>query len=157
MYDTFELGPHLNMTAQDFLLPDYNQQRHSLEGLMGGNGVLLGFIGDIWRPTSVRRILWLQRHVSKFALLGTPIALLVRDQPHTLFGFQMSSPLPVPFPLLADTDGSVHRAYSMETMPGLLLIDHRCVIRHKWLMTDDEIWPKMAELVETAQTLQAFA
>jgi len=154
MYETMELGPILGSRATDFSLPDHTQAPHSLSDLMGTNGLMLGFIGDIWQAASVRRILWLQRHVAKFSQIGTPIALLVRDHAHTLYGFRMSSPLPVPFPLLADVDGKVHRAYSMDRYPGLVLIDHNGVLRHKWLMPEDNVWPKMPELVEAAQTLQ---
>ncbi|HRL13185.1 MAG TPA: redoxin domain-containing protein [Aggregatilineales bacterium] len=155
MFETFELGPILHTPASSFTLPDHTQSTFSLDELMGPNGVMLGFIGDIWQAASVRRILWLQRHVSKFAQMGTPIALLVRDHAHTLYGFRMSSPLPVPFPLLADVDGKVHRAYSMDRHPGLLLIDQQRMLRYKWLMPEDNIWPKMPELVEAVQALQA--
>ncbi len=154
MYETIELGPILGSRAVDFTLPDHTQTPHSLSDLMGRNGLMLGFIGDIWQAASVRRILWLQRHVAKFSQIGTPIALLVRDHAHTLYGFRMSSPLPVPFPLLADVDGKVHRAYRMDRHPGLVLIDRNGILRYKWLMPEDNIWPKMPELVEAAQTLQ---
>lgn len=157
MYDTLELGPVLNTTAPEFTLSDHTQQPHILSDLMGQNGLLLGFIGDIWQPASVRRILWLQRHVHKFSLMGTPVALMVRDYAHTLYGFQMSSPLPVPFPLLADVDGGVHELYRMARHPGLLLIDYKGIIRAKWLMPDDNVWPRVPELVQAVQQLQATA
>lgn len=155
MYETFELGPTLFTKAQDFSLPDHTQKIYTLGELAGETGIMLGFIGDIWQAASVRRILWLQRHVGRFAQMGTPIALLVRDHSHTLYGFRMSSPLPVPFPLLADADGRVHRSYSMDRHPGMILIDRERVIRYKWLMPEDNVWPKMPELIEAVQTLQA--
>ena len=154
MYGTMELGPVINTKVYNFKLNNYKGTVHTLDSLMGGNGVLLGFIGDIWKPTSVRRILYLQRHVSKFALMGTPIALLVRDHASTLYGFQISSPLPVPFPLLADEDGSVHLKYGMDRHPGLLLIDNAYMLRQKWLMPDERVWPRMSELVKAVQQLQ---
>lgn len=156
-YPTMELGPLLGMQVSDFRLLDHCEQPHSLTDLMGSNGVMLGFVGDIWQPTSVRRILWLQRHVHKFAMMGTPVALLIRDHPTTLFGFHTSSPLPVPFPLLADTDGSVHRAYQMDRHPGLLLVDHGKLLRQKWLMPDDRVWPKINELTHAVQDIQPYA
>ncbi len=154
-YDTFELGPQLNTPAPDFKLPDHNQKPQTLADVLGEQGMLLGFIGDIWQPASVRRILWLQRHVAKLALMGAPVALMVRDHPHTLYGFRVSSPLPVPFPLLADVDGAVHVQYRMDRYPGLILLDHKPLIRQKWLMPEDNIWPKMQEIVEAVQALQA--
>lgn len=140
----------------NFTLHDYKNRTYRLETLMGDYGLMLGFVGDIWKPTSVRRILWLQRHVSKFSLMGSPIALLVREEAHTLYGFQVSSPLPVPFPLLADEDGTVHTAYGMDTHPGLLLIDRDYKLRKYWQMPDDRVWPRMTELVQAVQYLQAF-
>jgi len=144
---TLELGPPLKTKAPDFSLVNHEEKSHSLDDLMGEKGVLLGFIGDIWQPTSVRRILWLQRHVQKFANLGTPVALLIRDHPFVLFGFHSSSPLPVPFPMLSDADGEVHRAFGMDRYPGLLLLDEQRVLQQKWLVPDDRVWPKLNELI----------
>lgn len=143
----------VNTPAPAFCLPDHQKQPHTLKSLAGRSGLLLGFIGDVWRPTSVRRILWLKRHAQKFAALGTPVALLVCDQPHTLFGFQMSSELPVPFPVLADPDGSVHTQYAMHCQPGLALIDRGLIVREAWLVNEDRVWPKMTELVQSIQTM----
>lgn len=154
MYETAELGPLINFSVPGFSLLDHKQVSHSLDDLMGYTGVMLGFIGDIWQPASVRRILWLQRQVHKFSLLGAPIALIIRDHPHTLYGFHMSSPLPVPFPLLADPDGKIHQAYQMDRHPGLLLIDRQHILRDKWLMPDDRVWPKVQELAQSIQELQ---
>jgi peroxiredoxin len=152
--DTFEQGPIVNSAAVDFTLPDHNRVSHSLDDLIGQYGMMLGFIGDIWQPASVRRILWLQRHVGKFALMGTPVALMVRDHANTLYGFHTSSPLPVPFPLLADVDGSVHQLYRMNKNAGLVLIDRHRVIRYKWLMSPDYVWPKLNDLVQAVQLMQ---
>jgi peroxiredoxin len=153
-YETAELGPVVGTRAPAFTLLDHKRQIHMLDDLMGESGVVLGFIGDLWRPASVRRILWLQRHVNKFAVMGTPVALLVRDHPHILNGFHSSSPLPVPFPLLADSDGKIHRAYAMDHNPGMLLIDRRHVMRQKWLLPEDRVWPRMQELVQAIQVVQ---
>lgn len=156
-YDTMELGPLLNFQVPDFSLPDHENNPHNLSKLMGTTGLLMGFIGDIWQPVSVRRILWLQRQVSKLNLMGVPITLLVRDHPHTLYGFRMSSPLPVPFPLLADADGQIHRAYNLDRYPGLLLLDREGILRDKWLMPDDRVWPKINEIVQAVHHLPVYA
>lgn len=154
MYETFELGPMIDQYVPNFSLCDHEHVYYSLDELMGQNGMLLGFIGDIWHPISVRRVLWLQRHVQKFAVMGTPVALLIRDYPHTLYGFHMSSPLPVPFPLLADSDGHIHKQYCMDRHPGLLLIDREHRLREKWLMPDDRVWPKLQELSNAVHDMQ---
>ncbi|HEX2622066.1 MAG TPA: redoxin domain-containing protein [Phototrophicaceae bacterium] len=154
VFDAFEQGPVINKQAHDFRLSDHSRQVYGLTELIGTHGLLLGFIGDIWQPTSVRRILWLQRHVGKFALMGTPIALLVRDHVQTLHGFHTSSPLPVPFPLLADADGYVHRTYQMEYQAGLVLLDKQRIVRQKWSMTPDFVWPRLNDLLAAVQMLQ---
>jgi peroxiredoxin len=154
LLETVEMGSIPETRAQPFTLPDHNQDPRSLNDLIGRSGVLLGFIGDIWQPASVRRILWLQRQAHKFAMMGTPIAVIVRDYPHTLRGFHLSSPLPVPFPLLADVDGAVHRAYGLDRYPGLLLIDRNLLLCHKWIMPDDRVWPKVTELTGAVEQVQ---
>jgi peroxiredoxin len=156
-YETLELGPLINYSIPRFILSDDEGHQRNLDDLMGPGGLFLGFIGDMWQPTSVRRILWLQRHIPRLTSLGTPVALFVRDHFQTLRGFRMCSPLPVPFPLLADTDGVVHRDYGLDRYPGLLLIDRQGILRHKWLMPDDRVWPNVNELAQAAQSLAAFA
>ena len=149
-------GPLINSKVPSFELPNYKGTYYTLSNLHGDSGLLLGFIGDIWNPTSIRRVLWLQRHVNKFALLGMPIALLVQEPPSTLYGFQMSSPLPVSFPIIADEDGDVHMAYDMADTPGLLLIDRGHILRDKWMMSVERAWPRMNELVKAVQHVQAY-
>lgn len=151
--ETMELGPIVNSNVPTFSLLDHREKARSLDELMGMKGIMLGFIGDIWKPASVRRILWLQRHVQKFALMGAPVALVIQDFPYILDGFQASSPLPVPFPLLSDPDGSIHKAYRMDRHPGLLLVDRNHLLREKWLMPDDRVWPKIHELADSIQSL----
>ncbi len=151
--ETMELGPILNTNVPNFTLLDHKEKAQTLDDLMGLKGILLGFIGDIWKPASVRRILWLQRHVQKFALLGAPSVLVIQDYPFILDGFHASSPMPVPFPLLSDPDGSIHRAFRMDRHPGLLLVDKNHILRKKWLMPDERVWPKVHELAEGIQVL----
>lgn len=146
-------GLSLHSPAPDFVLPDHQKTPHSLRDVRGDNGLLLGFIGDVWQPTSVRRILWLKRHAMKFAALGTPVALLVCDQPHALFGFQMSSEMPVPFPVLADPDGHIHTLYHMDCQPGLALLDRGLLVQRTWMVNEDRVWPKMPELIHAIQDL----
>ncbi len=153
MYHTLELGPYLNTAAPDFLLYNHENRKSALGDLMGERGLLLGFTGDIWHPTSVRRILWLQRHAAKFARMGVSSALLICDQPHMLYGFYLSSITPLSFPLLADVDRRVHCNFSMERFSGLVLIDDNRVIRDKWLVPDERVWPRESELLQSFQVL----
>ncbi|MBI5668783.1 MAG: redoxin domain-containing protein [Chloroflexi bacterium] len=153
MLNTLELGPHLNTAAPNFCVGDHNQTSRKLDDLMGPKGLVLGFLVDIWLSASVRRIIWLQRHASTFIRAGYNVALVVCDQPHMLYGYYISSPTPLEFPLLADVRGDVHRLYRMAHHPGLVLLDHQRVIRHKWLMPDERVWPKIQEMLDVMNRL----
>lgn len=153
VYDAFETGPAINTPAPDFKLPDHNRAPHTLASLMGNQGLLLGFMADVWQPSSVRRILWMQRHVASFAMLDVSLALVTTDQVHMLYGFHNTTPLPIPFALLADDKGDVHRAYQMMSQTGLLLIDRKQVVRQKWLMTPEMVWTRLNEIHAAIQLL----
>lgn len=148
---TAEFGPVLRQLAPDFTLRNHANQVDRMANLTGERGLLLAFIGDIWNAVNVRRILWLQRHAHQIQLTGFNLALVARDQPHTLYGFYISSAMPPEFPLLSDVDGTVHRQFNMGKYPGMVLFDHQRVIQHKWLMPDDRVWPRIQELIDTLE------
>jgi peroxiredoxin len=153
MFNTVEMGPRLNTPALGFALYNHENRISHLDELVGPRGLLLGFTGDIWQPASVRRILWFQRHYPRFLRLGVDVSLLICDKPHMLYGFYMSSVIPVGFPLLADVDRAVHRQFSMERYSGLVLLDRDGVIRDKWLVPDERVWPKEQELLQSFNLL----
>jgi peroxiredoxin len=153
MMQTFELGPQLNLEAPNFTIPNHAQEPQRMSDLIGRNGLILGFIGDIWQSASIRRIIWLQRHAHTFIRTGHNVALLISDQPHMLYGFYVSSPTPPEFPLLADVDGSIHRLFNMTRYPGMVLVDKTRVVRHKWLMPDERVWPKIQEISEVLEAM----
>lgn len=144
--ETVELGPAVHHRVQDFRLSNARKEWLSLDDVMGERGVLIGFIGNIWHEASVRRILWMQHYLHKFTALGTPATLLLQEHLSTLRGFEISSPLPISFPMLADENGDVHKAYSMDRHPGLLLVDRDYILRQKWLMPVQRVWPKPREI-----------
>ena len=154
MFNTRELGPHLKSLAPNFSLLNHEHRESTMRGLLGEKGLLLGFTGDIWQPASVRRILWLQRHSSRFARGGINVAMLICDKPHMLYGFYMSSVMPLEFPLLADDERKVHNQFSMERHAGLILIDYNGFIRDKWLVPDERVWPNVQELLDAFQKLK---
>lgn len=153
MFNTLELGPQLKSVAPNFSLFNHENRESTLHGIMGAKGLLLGFTGDIWQPASVRRILWLQRHSSRFVRDGINVALLICDKPHMLYGFYMSSVMPLEFPLLADDKRSVHTQFRMERYAGLVLINSHGLICDKWLVPDERIWPNAQELIDSFQQL----
>lgn len=134
----------------DFALPDHTRATRSLASLTGAEGLLLGFIGEIWKPANVTRILNMQRHAPRFAELGVPVALVVSDRVGALANFMLSSPLPVTFPLLADPDKAVQTDFRMLETTGLLLIDHGHVLRYKWLNSGDTLWPSLNDVLNAA-------
>lgn len=153
MIATMEMGPRLETRAPDFCVLNHNSQVVTLEDLQGERGLVLGFTGDIWQPASVRRILWLQRHQPQFAKQGVNLALLICDKPHMLYGFSMSSVVPLDFPLLADMDRQVHTLYQMNRFAGLVIIDREGIMRDKWIMPDERVWPKAPELIGALELL----
>jgi len=153
MHNTVVIGPFLNMPAPGFTIRDHQHHSQTLGDVMGKHGLLLGFIGDVWQPASVRRILWLQRHAGAFMRSGVNLALLICDQPHMLYGFRVSSPIPLEFPLLADVNHEVHKLYNMDLLSGLVLIDSDRMVRAKWLVPDERVWPQIGELLDAVQSI----
>lgn len=153
LVQTQELGPTLLKPAPDFQILDHEKYPHTLADLVGDKGLLLGFVGDIWQPASMRRILWLQRHAHSFIQRGVNVALLIRDDIYTVYGFYISSPTPPDFPLLSDNRGEVHSLFNMTHHPGLVLLDSQHIIQEKWLMPDERVWPKIAELLHELEAL----
>jgi peroxiredoxin len=151
---TREFGPPLGITAPEFVARDHAGKPHHLDDLMGEKGLILGFIGDIWHEASVQRILWLARHAHSFIHQGFKVALVSGDQPHMLYGFFISSPIPPQFPLLTDVNGAIHQQFNMNAQAGLVLLDHNRVIRHKWLVPDERVWPNIHEVQEVLADLQ---
>lgn len=139
--------------AADFSLPDHKNAAHNLSKVMGKNGVMLGFLGDIWRPITLQRILGIQRYATRLAREGWGTALILKDQARTLANFHLSSPLPIGFPLLADTDGRTHEAYIMSSNVGLMLIDRAGMVRCKWYLSEPTILPALPEIQTIIATL----
>jgi peroxiredoxin len=147
----------LGSPAPHFTLRDHSRAARTLTDLCGERGVVLGFTGDIWRPASVRRIIWLQRHAAMLQRTGFQVALLIQDEPHMVYGFYASSPTPPPFPMLADAERAVHRLFGMEEEAGMVIIDHEFIMRHRWLLTADRIWPRLPEILEALEMVGAGA
>ncbi len=153
MIVTMEMGPRLETRAPDFCVLNHESRVMTLEDLQGERGLMLGFTGDIWQPASVRRILWLQRYQPQFARHGVNLALVICDKPHMLYGFSMSSVVPLEFPLLADMDRHIHSLYQMNRYAGLVIVDREGIMRDKWIMPDERVWPKAPELIAAMELL----
>ena len=133
---TREMPRFFNMERMtpDFSIYDHAGKPQTLSNMLGGNGVVIGFIGDIWNPVNIQRIIWLQKHAHSIHRSGYKLALVTRDQPQMLYGYYVSSLTPPPFPLLADVDGAIHSLFDMMGRSGMVVLDRTKVARHKWEM-----------------------
>lgn len=118
----FELRNHQNMT-------------HSLDEIMGKQGVLLSFSGDAWQVNSVRYALWLQRQNFKLAMNGIHCAMIVPNQTYNLTALYLSIPNAIPFPVLADPIFSVYKDVAMKQAGYVLLNQHRHILG-RWYVDD---------------------
>ncbi|MAS36381.1 MAG: hypothetical protein CL610_20415 [Anaerolineaceae bacterium] len=153
MISTKELGPRLGTPAANFCVLNHENHVTTLDDLMGERGLVLGFTSDIWEPASIRRVLWFQRHDVQFARMNVKLALVVCNEPHTLYGYSVASVEPVNFPLLADVRRDIHGAFNMEGYAGLVVIDRSYTMRDKWIMPAERVWPKPGELIQTLEAL----
>ena len=130
----------------DFSINDHAGKPQTLVNMMGMNGVVLGFIGEIWNPVNIQRIIWLQKHAHSIHRSGYKLALVTRDPSQMLYGYYVSSLTPPPFPLLADVDGEIHGLFDMMGRSGMVVLDRLKVARHKWEMPADRIWPRLTDI-----------
>ncbi len=144
--ETSELGPTIGTTAPDVCLQDHERYDRSLHSLIHGRGLLVGFITDIWVPASIRRILFMQKYQRKFYDEDISLALIIGDQPHTLYSFHLSSEIRVSVPMLADPGHAAHQLFQMRHA-GLVLIDDEATIRAKWLIPDERVWMKPRQML----------
>lgn len=137
---------HLESSMPEFHVRDHAGKYQSLSHMMGSNGLVIGFLGEIWNPINIQRIIWLQKHVHSIHRSGYKVALITRDQPQILYGYYVSSLTPPPFPLLADESGEVHGLFDMVGRAGMVVLDPLKIARHKWEVPADRIWPRLVEI-----------
>lgn len=137
---------HLERSTPEFSVRDHAGKTQTLSHMMGVNGLVIGFVGEIWNPVNIQRIIWLQKHVHSIHRSGYKVALVTRDQPHILYGYYISSLTPPPFPLLADETGDVHALFEMQGRAGMVVLDPLKIARHKWEVPADRIWPRLIEI-----------
>lgn len=147
-HTTREMPRFMNLESitPDFSIEDHAGKPQTLSTMMGMNGVILAFIGDIWNPVNIQRIIWLQKHARSIHRSGYNVALITRDQPQMLYGYYVSCLTPPPFPLLADVEGDIHSLFDMAGRSGMVVIDPMKVARHKWEVPADRIWPRLTEI-----------
>lgn len=147
-HETREMPLFINFEhmTPDFSILDHAGKEQTLSSMMGENGVVLGFVGSIWNPVNIQRIMWLQKHAYSFHRSGHKLALIAQDDPNALYGYYISSLTPPPFPMLSDLDGSIHALFDMQGRAGLVVVDASQVARHKWEMPADRVWPRLTDI-----------
>lgn len=159
MYTTITLNHPfpIGQTAPNFRLSDHTHTARTLDEMLGSSGILLAFVGDLWQPENVHRLLGLQGVAPKVACLGSPIVAIVNSSVNTLSNFMLSSPLPIPFPLLSDPTGEVHKAYGAAGAPALVLLDSNRIQRVRWSLTSGQMLPPVDDIVDAATQLKETA
>ncbi len=130
----------------DFCITNHEGKELNLSSMMGENGLVLGFVGDIWNPVNIQRIMWLQKHAHSFHRSGHNLALIAQDDTNALYGYYVSSLTPPPFPMLSDLDGTIHHMFDMDGRAGMIVVDSSQIARHKWEMPADRIWPRLTDI-----------
>lgn len=100
--------PSVGSKAPDFQLPDHTGKTVSLSQLAGKNVVLYFYPKDN-TPGCTREACSFQENLGALEERGAVVLGVSRDSPKTHAGFKTKYGLA--FPLLADQDGSVHKAY----------------------------------------------
>jgi peroxiredoxin len=145
-------GLPIHSTAPNFHLVMPNYQPYTCDSLMGGRGLLLTFLQGIWEPSNIRRILHLLRNQPKFEGEGIHSAIILAEEPQTLYNFYVSSPTTITVPLLADPEQVVHTNYGITTA-SLVLIDTQKQVRAQWFAPGEMVFPKARDLVAAMQSL----
>jgi peroxiredoxin len=152
-YPTTEAQNLPEQMAPAFQIRDHAGRMHHSDDLLGEHGLLIGFVGDIWKAANIRRIIWLQKNSRSIMRNGAKLALIARDEPHVLYGYHISSLTPLDFPLFSDLDGRVHRLFNLSRFAGMVAIDPHGMIRQTWIVPDERVWPRISDIT---QTLESF-
>jgi peroxiredoxin len=122
----------LGELVPDFSLPSSADKSIRLHDLLHSGRVLLGFADDIWSVNSVRRVLWLQRHMLKLATSNIWVIYVTPNDAQDLQAFERSIPRELPFAIVSDADGSVGAQYGFLKSLGFLLIGRDGRLKRVW-------------------------
>lgn len=140
------MATQIGQPAPPIDLPDQHGQRWRLQDQRGKVVVLLFYPGDD-TPVCTKQLCSVRDNWSRYQALGAEVVGLNTDavEKHEKFAARHELPLR----LLADTEGSVVRAYDMKhllgTKRGVVVIDRDGVIRYRRTVlpifrpTDDEV------------------
>ncbi|MEO0564955.1 MAG: redoxin domain-containing protein [Chloroflexota bacterium] len=92
------------------LIADDQSQIH-LTDLKNENGTLLIFVYGTYCPTCLHTYMRLAEDRKQFESSGVNIAVISLDKWHQSNVFKLSMGRKMPFPILSDEDGDIHKAY----------------------------------------------
>jgi peroxiredoxin len=104
--------PLIQHPAPIFTLADDTNQLMSLDDLMGEQGLLMGFVYGTYCPTCLETYHRLALDGARFTALQVQVALASLDDWRTSQTFKRTMRHPLPFPILSDVDGMVHKQYN---------------------------------------------
>jgi hypothetical protein len=119
----------------EFSLNNHENISYSLSTMVGYNGILLAFAGDVWDLSCVRYALWMHRQCFRLVTNGLHAAIIIPNHPYELNGFYMSIPRGIHVPLLADPKYQVYGDFDMAHQ-GFVLLNREGHILNKWYITD---------------------
>ncbi|MCL4249574.1 MAG: hypothetical protein KJ065_15630 [Anaerolineae bacterium] len=119
---------------------------------MGERGILPVFVGDIWAPGNEHVIRWVNRVTRPLMGQGVFSALVTSNAAHTLKDFFTSSPIPLTFPLFADSDLRLRYLCAVERRNAIVLIDVQGYVRVRWSIDGSDL-PELKLVLRTTQSL----
>jgi len=119
--------------APNFTLSDSSGKKVCLYELAKETSVLVGFADDVWSINSVRRVLWLQRHMLKMAMNSIWAVFVVPNDLVDVQAFERSIPRTLAFPILADATHETVASYEMSRKAGFMLVSPNKTIKRIWV------------------------
>jgi peroxiredoxin len=101
----------LHQPAPDFRLINDNNQPRTLAELARANGTLLVFVYGSYCSTCVQTLISLSRATTDFDHHEIGLAIISLDEWAHSNTFKLGLHMDIPFDILADPDGAVHKAY----------------------------------------------
>lgn len=107
-----------NPTAPDFSMPDQDGVHHTLQELLNAGPLVLFFYPKDDSLGCTQQACSFRDHYAELQASGVSVAGVSRDKAFSHTTFRDKHRLP--YPLLTDTDGSVHKAYDVGGIFGFL-------------------------------------
>lgn len=142
-----EYGLPLGEKLPTFSAYDDEERTHTLQDLMGENGLILSFVYGTWCATCVQTLYSLARYAPQLKKEGFNLAAVLIDEPQDIHTFKISSPLPIQFPLLADKDQHIHQLYKADSSKIFMVVDRHLILRQKFIDFDGSQKPTLPMLM----------